>query len=116
MLAAVGIYGVLVAYSVNARTREFGVRLALGATAWNVMLLVVRQGLGWSLAGLADRNRGRVGVRAIPRRSRSTGVGATDALTYFAVALGLVAVVLLACVVPASRATRVDPINSLRAE
>lgn len=114
LLAAVGIYGVL-AYSVNARTREFGVRLALGATAWNVMLLVVRQGLGWSLAGLAI---GIAGALAFGRFLAGSlyGVGATDALTYFAVALGLVAVVLLACVVPASRATRVDPINSLRAE
>jgi predicted permease len=114
VLAAVGIYGVL-AYSVNARTREFGVRLALGATAGNVLLLVVRQGLGWSLAGLA---MGVAGALAVGRFLTSSlyGVSATDTLTYVSVALGLVAVVLLACIVPAGRATRVDPINSLRAE
>jgi putative ABC transport system permease protein len=114
VLAAVGIYGVL-AYSVNARTREFGVRLALGATTGNVMLLVLRQGLGWSLAGLAI---GIGGALAFGRLLASSlyGVSTTDGATFVSVSLGLVIVVLAACIVPASRATRVDPINSLRAE
>ena len=114
VLAAVGIYGVL-AYSVNARTREFGVRLALGATANDVMMLVVRQGMGWSLLGLAI---GVAGALAFGRYLASSlyGVGATDSVTFGAVAGGLAIVVLVACVVPARRATRVDPIDSLRAE
>ena len=114
ILAAVGIYGVL-AYSVNARTREFGVRLALGATTGDVMMLVLRQGFGWSIAGLAI---GIGGALAFGRLLASSlyGVSATDGTTYVAVAFGLLVVVLIACVVPASRATRVDPINSLRAE
>jgi predicted permease len=114
ILAAVGIYGVL-AYSVNARTREFGVRLALGATSSNVMLLVLRQGLGWSIAGLAI---GIAGALAFGRLLASSlyGVSPTDARTFVAVSIGLVTVVLVACLVPAGRATRVDPIKSLRAE
>jgi predicted lysophospholipase L1 biosynthesis ABC-type transport system permease subunit len=114
VLAAVGIYGVL-AYSVNARTREFGVRLALGATTGNVLMLVLRQGLGWSLAGLAI---GVAGALAFGRVLASSlyGVSTTDAATYATVAVGLLIVVLIACVVPAGRATRVDPIKSLRAE
>jgi predicted permease len=114
ILAAVGIYGVL-AYSVNARTREFGVRLALGATSRNVLLLVLRQGLGWSLTGLAI---GIAGALAFGKLLASSlyGVSATDPGTYAMVSLGLVAVVLVACIIPAGRATRVDPIKSLRAE
>ncbi len=114
VLAAVGIYGVL-AYSVNARTREFGVRLALGATPGNVLFLVLRQGLAWSLTGLTV---GIAGALLFGRVLASSlfGVRTTDALTFAAVAIGLLMVALIACVVPAGRATRVDPINSLRAE
>ena len=114
LLAAVGIYGVL-AYTVNARTREFGVRLALGATAADVMRLVLRQGLGWSLAGLAF---GIAGALAFGRLLAGSlyGVEATDTATFVSVALGLGLVVVLACIVPATRATRVDPIDSLRSE
>jgi predicted permease len=114
ILAAVGIYGVL-AYSVNARTREFGIRLALGATNGNVLLLVLRQGLAWSLTGLAA---GIAGALAFGKLLASSlyGVSATDAGTFAIVSVGLIAVVLVACIVPAGRATRVDPIKSLRAE
>lgn len=114
VLAAVGIYGVL-AYSVNARTREFGVRLALGATTSDVMMLVLRQGFGWSVAGLAIGIGGAL-VFGHLLASSLYGVSATDGTTFVSVGLGLLLVALVACVVPASRATRVDPINSLRAE
>jgi predicted permease len=114
LLAAVGIYGVL-SYAVANRTRELGVRLALGATTRGVLLLVVRQGVAWSLAGLA------LGVGAALAGGRLLegmlfGVRATDPLTFAAVALGLLVVVVLACAVPARRATRVDPIASVRAD
>jgi predicted permease len=114
VLAAVGIYGVL-SYTVTTRTREFGVRLALGATGRSVLLLVLRQGLGWSLLGLA------IGVSGALAGGRLLaaflyGVNASDAATFASVALGLMVVVALASLVPASRATRVDPIASLRAD
>jgi len=114
LLAAVGIYGVL-AFSVTSRTREFGVRLALGATHRNVLLLVLRQGVGWSLAGLA------LGVASAAAGSRLLngmlyGVSPVDSITYAAVALGLAIVVVIACLVPASRAMHVDPITTMRAE
>jgi putative ABC transport system permease protein len=114
VLAAVGIYGVL-AYSVNARTREFGVRLALGATGSNVMTLVLREGLTWSVAGLAI---GIAGALAFGRVLASSlfGVHPGDAATFIAVSLCLVVVAVAACIIPAARATRVDPIKSLRAE
>lgn len=114
LLAAVGIYGVL-AYMVTARTREFGVRIALGATARSVLLLVVRQGLGWSLLGLAI---GIVGALAGGRLLAGSLYGVTplDLSTYLSVAVGLVVVVGVACIVPAARATRVDPLTSMRAE
>jgi predicted permease len=113
-LAAVGIYGVL-AYSVTARTREFGVRLALGASPRSVLTLVLREGLGWSLLGLG------LGVTAALAGGRLLagmlyGVTSGDAVTYLIVASGLVVVVVVACAVPALRATRVDPLTSIRAE
>jgi predicted permease len=114
LLAAVGIYGVL-AFSVTSRTREFGVRLALGATNRNVLLLVLRQGVGWSLVGLALGIAGAVaGGRLLS--GMLYGVSPIDATTFVSVALGLTAVVVAACVVPAARAMRVDPIATMRAE
>ena len=114
VLAAVGIYGVL-AYSVSARTREFGVRLALGASPRSVLRMVLSEGLSWSLLGLA------IGVAAALAGGKVIagmlyGVTATDTTTYVSVAIGLVIVVVLACLVPAFRATRVDPLASMRAE
>ena len=114
LLAAVGIYGVL-AYMVTTRTREFGVRMALGASARSVLVLVVRQGMGWSLAGIligvcASLAAGRVLDRML------YGVTSLDPSTYIAVVAVLLAVVAAACVVPAARATRVDPLESMRAE
>ena len=114
MLAAIGIYGVL-SYAVATRTREFGVRLALGASTRSVLLLVARQGLAWSLAGLA------IGIAAAAAAGRVMagmlyGVTPLDVWTYAAVVSVLLAVALVACGVPALRATRVDPVTSLRAE
>ena len=114
VLAAVGIYGVL-AYAVTSRTREFGVRLALGAPARSVLLLVLRQGLGWSLVGLV---LGVAGALAGGRLLAGMlyGVGPIDTVTYLAVTVGLLLVVTVACLVPATRATSVDPLTSTRAE
>lgn len=114
ILAAVGIYGVL-AYSVSARTREFGVRLALGASPQSVLRMVLSEGLGWSLLGLG------IGVAAALAGGKIIagmlyGVTTTDTVTYLSVAVGLVIVVVIACLVPAVRATRVDPLASMRAE
>jgi putative ABC transport system permease protein len=114
LLAAVGVYGVL-AFSVTSRTREFGVRLALGATNQSVLLLVLRQGLAWSLLGLALGVAGAVASGRL-LTSMLYGVSPADPATFIAVALGLVSVVVVACLVPAARAMRVDPITSLRAE
>jgi putative ABC transport system permease protein len=114
LLAAVGIYGVL-AFTVSSRVREFGVRLALGAERRSVLLLVLRQGLGWATLGLG---LGLLGTFAAGRllEGRLYGVTPTDTLTLTLTAAGLLLVAGLACLAPAARATRVDPIRSLRAE
>ena len=111
-LAAVGVYGVL-AYSVTSRTREFGIRMALGASASTVRSLVLRKGLLWSTAGLGVG----IGVALAGGRwieGMLYEVRANDAATFVVVGASLFAVVLLACLVPARRATRVDPISALR--
>jgi ABC-type antimicrobial peptide transport system permease subunit len=114
LLAAVGLYGVL-AYMVAGWTREFGVRLALGASGGSVLRLVLRGGLVWTLVGLA------AGIAAAAAGSRLLtrslyNVAALDAPTYVAVGVGLLVVATAACLVPAARATRVDPIASIRAD
>jgi putative ABC transport system permease protein len=114
VLAAVGLYGVM-SYSVSWRTREIGIRMALGAKRADVLRLVVRQGMTMTLIGLA---LGLVGAFSISRVLRGLlhGVSPTDPLTFVAVSIVLLAVALLACLVPARRATRVDPIIALRTE
>jgi ABC-type antimicrobial peptide transport system permease subunit len=114
LLAVVGIYGVL-GYMVTTRAREFGVRLALGATRRSVLLLVVRQGLTWSGFGVAV---GAIGALLSGRLLARMlyGVSQADLSTYVTVMLGLLVVAAIACLIPASRATRVDPLSSLRAE
>jgi putative ABC transport system permease protein len=114
LLAAVGIYGV-VAYGVAQRTQEIGIRMALGAQPVSVLGLVVGDGMRLVAAGLL------VGVAAALALSRLLatllyGIGAVDALTYAAIALVLVAVALVAILIPARRATRVDPTVVLRYE
>jgi putative ABC transport system permease protein len=113
-LASVGLYGV-VAHGVTERTHEIGVRIALGAEQRHVLGLVMRQGLSMALLGTA------IGVAGSVALSRSIqgllfGVTATDPVTIVAVVTTLLAVALVACYVPAWRATRVDPTLALRAE
>jgi putative ABC transport system permease protein len=114
LLAAAGIYGVM-AYTVTRRTREIGVRMALGAAASDVLRLVVGQGMGTTAIGLAI---GVVGSLALTRTIETLlfGVKATDPVNIVAVVLLLGAVSLFACWIPARRATRVDPLVALRDE
>jgi putative ABC transport system permease protein len=113
-LAGIGVYGVM-AYGVNQRTRELGIRLALGARAASVQALVLRQGLMLTVSGLA---LGLVGALSLSRLLTTLvyGVNPSDPriLGVAAVVLALVSVV--ACLIPAIRATRVDPIDALRSE
>jgi putative ABC transport system permease protein len=114
LLALFGIYGVL-SYSVNLRTRELAIRQALGAQARDLTALVVRQGMSLVLVGIGIG----LGVALALTRLMKTllfAVSATDPLTFTTIALLLTFVALLACWIPARRATKVDPITALRFE
>jgi ABC-type antimicrobial peptide transport system permease subunit len=114
LLAAVGIYGV-VAYTTRQRTREIGIRMALGAQKGQIYQMVLRQAFVLTLAGLF---LGTAVSLMITRflRSQLYGVSDTDALTFGAVAMLLSAVSLLACHIPAHRATKIEPNIALRCE
>jgi putative ABC transport system permease protein len=114
LLAAAGIFGVM-SYSVTQRTQEIGIRMALGAQRYDVLRLVVSQGMRFVAVGLL---LGLIGVFACTRLLQSLlfGIGATDLRTMFTVTLILTAVAFLACWLPARRASRVDPIIALRSE
>ncbi|MBO0722158.1 MAG: ABC transporter permease, partial [Blastocatellia bacterium] len=114
ILSCIGLYGVM-SYAVAQRTRELGVRMALGAQTRDVLKMVVRQGMWLTLLGAAI---GVAGAVALTRMIKSWlfGVSPTDPLTFAVAVLLLIIVALISCWVPARRAARVDPITALRFE
>jgi len=114
VLATMGLYSVMM-YVVSQRTREIGIRMALGANMRDVLRMIVSQGMRMVIIGLA---LGLTGAFALTRLFASLllGVGTTDPLTFVGVALLLAAIALLACWIPARRATKVDPLIALRQE
>jgi ABC-type antimicrobial peptide transport system permease subunit len=114
LLAAIGIYGVM-AYLIHQRRREFGIRVALGARSADVLALVLGQGVIPVAAGLIAGIAGALGLTRL-LKSLLFEVSPTDPLIFSAVSIGLTAVALAAMVIPARRATRVDPLDALRHE
>jgi putative ABC transport system permease protein len=114
VLAAIGIYGVI-AYSVAQRTQEIGVRLALGATPWGVVRMVLGQGGRLAVVGIALGLGGAAGLTRFLERMLF-GVAPFDAVTFASTALGLGVITIVASLIPAWRAARIDPVAVLREE
>lgn len=114
LLAALGIYGTT-SYAVSQRYSEMGVRVAIGASPWQILRLVLAQGMSLTLAGLGA---GLAGAFLLSRLIRTMlfSVKSSDPLTFIAAAVVLAAIALVACVIPARRAMRVDPLIALRYE
>jgi putative ABC transport system permease protein len=114
LLAIVGLFGVM-SYSVAQRTHELGVRVAVGAAKWDILRLILKEGMGITAAGIVV---GLVGTLALSSilKSQLYGVSERDPLTFLAVIVVLALVALVACYIPARRATRVDPMVALRYE
>jgi putative ABC transport system permease protein len=114
MLAAIGLYGVM-NYNVAQRTREIGLRVALGAQSSDVLRQVLRQGMTLVAIGIVI---GILGAAAVTQLMKSLlfGTNANDPVTFIVVASVLWAVALMACYIPARRATKVDPMVALRYE
>jgi putative ABC transport system permease protein len=114
LLAVVGLFGVM-SYSVAQRTHEIGVRVAVGASKTDILQMIVREGMGITLFGLGIGLLGSFGVSLVVK-NQLFGVSATDPLTFLGVVMALALVALLACYIPARRATRVDAMVALRYE
>ena len=119
-LASIGLFGVM-AYAVSQRTHEIGIRMALGAETGDVMKMILRQGMTLAILGIA---LGLIGAYVLTKYLESWvnlsqmlfGVKVTDPMTYGVIAAGLTVVALIACFIPAWRATKVDPMIALRYE